>query len=61
MAAGRPPAGRSRAAAPQLTRHFGLLGAATTQRVQSASPAELEQWADSILDAHTLDEVLRTR
>lgn len=40
-----------------LTRRFGPLGEETTQRVRRASPAELEQWADNILDARTLDEV----
>ncbi|MBN9368078.1 MAG: DUF4351 domain-containing protein [Comamonadaceae bacterium] len=42
-----------------LTRRFGPLGALMTQRVRQASSAELEQWADNILDASTLDEVFR--
>lgn len=42
-----------------LTRRFGPLGAPMTQRVRQASSAELEQWADNILDARTLDEVFR--
>lgn len=41
----------------QLLRRFGPLGAATVERVQKASPAELEQWADNILDAGSLAEV----
>ena len=41
----------------QLTRRFGPLDAATRARLQAASAAELEHWADSILDAQTLDEV----
>lgn len=42
-----------------LKRRFGPLGALMTQRVRQASSAELEQWADNILDASTLDEVFR--
>lgn len=40
----------------QLTRRFGPLDAALLQRLRQASSAELEQWADSILDAQTLNE-----
>lgn len=40
-----------------LVRRFGPLGEAITERVRGASPAELERWADNILDARTLDEV----
>ncbi|WP_415036058.1 DUF4351 domain-containing protein [Azonexus sp.] len=40
-----------------LTRRFGPLDAATHERLQNAGSAELEQWADNILDARTLDEV----
>lgn len=40
-----------------LIRRFGPLDAATQQRLQQASSAELEQWVDNILDARTLDEV----
>lgn len=40
-----------------LIRRFGPLDAATQQRLQQASSAELERWADNILDARTLDEV----
>jgi len=42
-----------------LTRRFGPLGAAMTEQVRQASSTELEQWADNILDACTLDEVFR--
>ena len=45
----------------QLVRRFGPLGAATIERVQTASSAQLEQWADNILDARTLDEVFSSR
>jgi len=41
----------------QLTRRFGPLGDAMTERIRQASPNELEQWADNILDARSLDEV----
>ncbi|PRB83814.1 Rpn family recombination-promoting nuclease/putative transposase [Pseudomonas sp. MYb185] len=40
-----------------LTRRFGPLDAVTQQRLQEASSADLERWADNILDARTLDEV----
>jgi len=40
-----------------LTRRFGPLGESMTQRIRCASPGELEQWADHILDARSLDEV----
>ncbi|WP_168734399.1 DUF4351 domain-containing protein [Pseudothauera nasutitermitis] len=41
----------------QLTRRFGPLDAATAERLQQAAPADLEHWADNILDARTLEEV----
>jgi len=41
----------------QLTRRFGPLGEAMTRRIRDASLDELEQWADNILDARSLDEV----
>ncbi|WP_068635555.1 DUF4351 domain-containing protein [Thauera butanivorans] len=40
-----------------LTRRFGPLDAATRERLQNATPAELEHWADNILDAQTLEDV----
>ena len=40
-----------------LRRRFGRLPAATAQRLEGASPAELEAWAENVLDAGTLDEV----
>lgn len=40
-----------------LTRRFGPLDPATKQRLQQASPEELERWTDNILDAQSLDEV----
>jgi hypothetical protein len=41
----------------QLSRRFGALDAATIERLRRATPAELEHWADNILDAQTLEEV----
>ncbi|ENO86289.1 DUF4351 domain-containing protein [Thauera linaloolentis] len=40
-----------------LTRRFGPLDAAVSERLQKATSAELEQWADNILDARRLEEV----
>ncbi len=42
-----------------LHRRFGKLPEATRQRLENASPDELETWADRILDAKTLAEVFR--
>lgn len=44
-----------------LTRRFGPLDTATSERLQKAGSAELEQWADNILDARTLDEVFGSK
>lgn len=41
----------------QLIRRFGPLDQEARQRLQQATPQELECWADNILDAKTLDEV----
>lgn len=41
----------------QLTRRFGPLDEQTETRLQQATTADLERWADNILDARTLDEV----
>lgn len=43
----------------QLSRRFGPLSAAMTERLQKASSAELERWADNVLDARSLEEVFR--
>lgn len=42
-----------------LTRRFGPLDEATLQRLHDAGRAELEAWADNILDAPTLEAVFR--
>ncbi len=51
--------GQAAALLRQLTRRFGPLGEPLTERVRTASSAELERWLDNILDARTLDEVFR--
>ena len=40
-----------------LRRRFGRLPPATARRLDQASPADLEAWAENVLDAGTLDEV----
>ena len=41
-----------------LTLKFGPLSAAVTERVQSAGVAQLDAWAERVLGATTLEEVL---
>lgn len=43
----------------QLTRRFGTLGPAESERLKTATLHQLEQWADNILDAVTLEDVFR--
>ena len=50
--------GRAAVLLKQLTLKFGTLPSATLERVQSASTAELDLWAERILSAKTLQEVL---
>ena len=45
----------------QLTRRFGTLPAAVRSRLASASPAELDLWAERLLDASSLEAVFRDR
>jgi flagellar biosynthesis/type III secretory pathway protein FliH len=40
----------------QLTRRFGPPSAETRARLQAATVEQLEQWAENILDATTLEE-----
>jgi hypothetical protein len=42
-----------------LTRRFGALPSWTEQRLVQAGEAELESWADRILEAQTLEDVFR--
>ena len=44
----------------QLRRRFGLLSPEVTERSGQASVADLETWADNVLDALTLDDVFDT-
>ena len=41
----------------QITRKFGGLDYLTEEKVNQASEADLERWAERILDAKTLAEV----
>ena len=43
----------------QLRRRFGPLPPEAVERLRHGSGAELEAWADNVLDAGTLDEVFR--
>ena len=45
----------------QLRRRFGLLPTQVDERLRGASTAELETWAENVLDAETLDEVFEPR
>jgi hypothetical protein len=40
-----------------LTRRFGSLPAWAEQRLEQASPQELEGWADRVLEAQQLEDV----
>ena len=42
-----------------LRRRFGQLSPEAAERLRRAPEAELEAWADNVLDAETLDEVFR--
>jgi hypothetical protein len=42
----------------QLGRRFGPLPPEAQERVQNAGSAELEEWAERVLSAETLEEVL---
>ena len=41
----------------QLRRRFGLLSPEVAERLEQASAADLETWAENVLDAPTLDDV----
>jgi len=49
--------GEARILRRQLTRRFGPLPDWAEQRLQGATLAELERWAERVLDAPTLDAV----
>ena len=44
----------------QLRRRFGSLSPEVAERVGEASAADIETWADKVLDADTLDEVFNS-
>ena len=44
-----------------LRRRFGLLPPGTASRLGRASAADLETWAENVLDAETLDDVFVQR
>ena len=46
--------------APQLRRRFGPLPPEAAERLRRAPEADLEAWADNVLDAGSLDEVFGT-
>ena len=41
----------------QLQRRFGTLSPEITEKLSVASSVDLENWAENVLDAKTLDEV----
>ena len=45
----------------QLRRRFGVLPSAAASRLDRASAADLETWAENVLDAETLDDVFAQR
>ena len=45
----------------QLKRRFGLLSPEVAARLEQASVADLETWAENVLDAPTLDDVFNSR
>jgi len=49
--------GRLEALSRQLTRRFGPLPDAALARLQDATPDQLDQWTDLVLDAPTLEAV----
>jgi len=44
----------------QLSRRFGQLPKWAESRISKAEPAQLENWADAVLDASNLTEILGT-
>ena len=44
----------------QLRRRFGLLSPEVAERLGQASAADLETWAENVLDAPTLDDVFNS-
>ena len=44
----------------QLRRRFGFLSPEVAERLDQASAADLETWAENVLDAPTLDDVFES-
>ena len=44
----------------QLRRRFGFLSPEVAERLDQASAADLETWAENVLDAQTLDDVFES-
>ena len=44
----------------QLRRRFGFLSPEVVERLDQASAADLETWAENVLDAQTLDDVFES-
>lgn len=44
----------------QLERRFGPLSESVRYQVQSATPELLDHWADAVLEADSLDAILRS-
>jgi len=44
----------------QMEKRFGVLPEEMIDRLAKASPAELEQWGENLLDAPSLEEVFRS-
>ena len=51
-------AGERAVLARQLRRRFGPLSAAVAERLTKASAAELEAWAERVLDAESIEDAL---
>ena len=51
--------GMTRALQRQLTRRFGPLPTEVIARFATATVEDIENWADRLLDAQSLDEVFR--
>ena len=49
--------GETRVLARQLRRRFGELSARIEERLANADEADLERWADAVLDADTLEQI----
>jgi len=51
--------GEANALARLITKRFGSPSAETQGRLKAATPEQLEQWLENILDAATLEDVFK--